>query len=475
MNMKKNGEKANDSEEEDISEGETPKKKKNSYKSRYNMSLWQAKELKRQLDIPESISDIMQWSKEEKISCINERLMNMTKYNTHQKIYNKLLIFICGNLDEAYSMSNDVSDADVDADILYEFTKNINILNIKEALLNKFKPEQIARFGNNHIIYPSLNKTNFENLILKRVEKIKSRIKNKFDINLSFSNQVYQAIYENGVYPTQGTRPLFSTINNIIENSLPYFIFTAKLWNLNNLNINIDKNESLLFSNTDKGKIERKVILSLDEIKNNTTVDEIALVSAHETGHAVAYVLLFKTVPKQIVGNAIISHTKGFVIPHQHSDSLCFIENTVKIYLAGTIAEELIFGKKHKTSGCQSDILKATAEIAKMVRFYNMTKRIGMVYPESAEGAGVKVNDMKKTGKEIEKRLKKIKKKTRSLLKSNMKFYKAILKLVLEKKRILPEDFYEVARDFIPGLKIRENDYTITEKFNGILENFLNG
>ena len=66
-------------------------------------------------------------------------------------------------------MSSDTEDADIDADVLHSFSKSINITTIKASLKRRFKPEQIARFGNIHIIYPSLSKKAYRTIIKNRI------------------------------------------------------------------------------------------------------------------------------------------------------------------------------------------------------------------------------------------------------------------------------------------------------------------
>jgi len=91
----------------------------------------------------------MKWTREKKIDILKAALSNVHTFEGDS--YSKMLIFISGNIDEAYEMSGDVSNSDIDADVFHEFSKKINIINIKNALTKRFKPEQIARFGNNHI------------------------------------------------------------------------------------------------------------------------------------------------------------------------------------------------------------------------------------------------------------------------------------------------------------------------------------
>ena len=76
----------------------------------------------------------------------------------------KCLIFILGNLDAAYSFGNNINP-DADADVFHELSKSITISKIKRVLQRLFKNEQIARLGNNHIIYPAFSKKSTSSLL----------------------------------------------------------------------------------------------------------------------------------------------------------------------------------------------------------------------------------------------------------------------------------------------------------------------
>ena len=86
-----------------------------------------------------------------------------------------------------------------------------------KALGARFKPEQIARFGNMQVIYPSLNKTTYETIIKRKIVSIQENIKDQFGITLDIDQSIGDLIYNNGVFPTQGTRPVFSTISEIVS------------------------------------------------------------------------------------------------------------------------------------------------------------------------------------------------------------------------------------------------------------------
>jgi cell division protease FtsH len=191
---------------------------------KYKNSYWTSQRLKKLLNYSGSIEDVMQWDQKTKIEHVQAALNNDSTFEGVS--YSKMLIIIAGNIDEAYNMS-DVSDADTDADIFHEFSKKINVVTIKHALAKRFKPEQVARFGNNHIIYPSLNKTSYKEIIKRTVFDTINRVKSINSIEIEPTESVFSTIYNNGVFPAQGVRPVHSTISSIFDNYIPIFLFRA--------------------------------------------------------------------------------------------------------------------------------------------------------------------------------------------------------------------------------------------------------
>jgi ATP-dependent metalloprotease len=51
----------------------------------------------------------------------------------------------------------------------------------------------------------------------------------------------------------------------------------------------------------------------------------------------------------------------------------------IDVALGGRAAEEMIFGHDDVTSGCSSDLLRATDVAAKMIRNYGFSEKIGLV------------------------------------------------------------------------------------------------
>src|SRR5574343_824203 len=139
------------------------------------------------------------------------------------KNFNKSLIFILGNIDEAYTMSGNFS-ADIDADQFHELSLKITVPKVKKALRDRFRDEQIARLGNIHIIYPALNKKSYQRIIKMALEKTATKLSELLFIEFEFDSSLEKQIYKDGVFPTQGVRPIFTTIQQIFKSKLSLFL-----------------------------------------------------------------------------------------------------------------------------------------------------------------------------------------------------------------------------------------------------------
>ena len=107
------------------------------------------------------------------------------------------LIFIVGNLDEAFKMAHNF-DIDISANEFHEQSLKITLPEIKKALKNRFRSEQIGRLGNNHIIYPALDEKSYCRLIELELQKVKKEVGSQFGIHLEFDESVSQLLYREG-------------------------------------------------------------------------------------------------------------------------------------------------------------------------------------------------------------------------------------------------------------------------------------
>lgn len=285
----------------------------------------------------------------------------------------KALIFVMGNLDEVYTMSRDFNP-DMSADEFHRQSTEITITEVKKALLNRFRSEQIARLGNNHIIYPAFDEKSFYGIIRLELDKVKKKVDETYNIRMEFDEKIERLIYEEGVYPTQGTRPLFTTVHQIINTRL------GKI--LNEIYLNGYTANKLLFSINEKASIKENVALKITFMKDSKTIhhiidqqplvlgklrqekqnDEQAIIAVHESGHAILSSVLMKTIPDVIFSVTADSTSNGFVLsrPEWNYISKKEIINRLAVLLGGLVAERIIFGEENVTIGSSSDLNKAT-------------------------------------------------------------------------------------------------------------------
>ena len=448
----------------------TTTKGKNSNTTRkYKTWTFQAKRLKKLLKIEESIEEIMTWDEDTKIKKIQKGLKSKTAFEGN--VYSKLLVVVSGNLDEAFKMSNDVGDVDTDADVFYEFSRKVNILNIKKSLSKRFKPEQIARFGNIHIIYPSLNKESYYKIIERKIAFICSEIYSKHKISIKVDKTVCEVIYNNGVFPTQGVRPVLSTISSMFENSLPTFIYNALFDDVNKFSIKYAEGE--FYSIINGKKTAYKVSRVIENIKNKKDVNEEALIAVHEAGHAIAYALLFKFSPIQIVCKTADDESQGFIGCHDFVLTKQKYAERIMVSLAGKSAEKLVFGENNVSSGSFSDIRYATQLASTSIKKLGLGKIKAFITTESSDAVGNYCHSTPEIENVVEKMLEDLTTKTEVLISNNKLFLKKTIAALFEQKELKPSKFVEIAKEFVPDIKELHFKEKMVDNFEEKMFNFL--
>lgn len=285
---------------------------------------------------------------------------SITKYLT------KSLIFILGNLDEAYNMSGNLN-ADIDADVFHEMSKEITIPQIKRALKTRFRNEQIARLGNIHIIYPALSKNNYKNIIELELNKFKINVMNQLGIEIEFHESVNHLIYKEGVYPTQGVRPIFTSLYQLVKSKIGeiYSEVISNRLEIDKIKLEILNNNLIVDYYFNKSSVHKKhlnLTLILTDLRKNKRDDMQAICAVHEAGHAILNVVLMQTLPEMIFSVTADSESTGFVYARYDWDYIAKSEfiPRVAVMLGGIVAEELVFGEENITLGSASDIDTAT-------------------------------------------------------------------------------------------------------------------
>ena len=426
------------------------KKKQREQKRKYKQSYREAIFLKRKLRLNEEIEEIMGWDQDKTSSAVYEAMKNQSTFEGDS--YSKLLIFVSGNLDEAYRMSSSTMDSDIDADILHEFSKKITSVKIKDVLRKRFKPEQISRLGNTHIIYPSLSKQNYKDIIKNQINVlIEDTLKNNIYVDVEQS--VNDWIYRNGVFPAQGVRPVSSTISSMLGNSIPGFVLTALKRKENSISIKCEGDS--LICQIGSSRVSKRIESPIDDIKKDKEENNKIITSVHEAGHAVAYASLFHIAPTQIIASTSSSDTDGYVGCHDINFSREYIRNLICIMLAGQVAEEQVFGEDQKTSGCSHDLSKATEMASKYVRCYGMDGYAGVhKSPYNAESliqnSILNIDDIDKN---LEQMIKDEKVRASQILSDLRPLFISLSETLMRRGEVTPEDYVDMADK--SGLKIK--------------------
>ena len=321
---------------------------------------------------------------------IYERLVEVKNSITRPKTINcqNALIFVVGNLDEAFDVAGD-QNPDMDADMFYDITSRVTISDIKKALKQRFRPEQIARLGNNLIKYPTLTKESFQKIIKNEVARMLIEYKKVTGIEVTLAPNMYDLIYEEGVFPTQGVRPIFTTIGSILTPYLSKILMVgegkAKEAEISvaSDNFHIAKTQILIHL-ADK-EFSYDHTLQLGAIRDPKSRKKRYCCSVHEAGHAVAYAALTGKAPDLIV--AVSTDHGGFCTTYDKEtqgeiDSRFDVDLNVKVDLAGYLAEHLFFDPKLCLMGAGSDLEEAWNTLSDAVqqkdamslRFQDLTK-----------------------------------------------------------------------------------------------------
>lgn len=326
----------------------------------------------------ELTEEIMSLNEHETIRLINKIILNASTPKVVD--CSKSLVFVLGNLDEAYTMSSDFNP-DMNADEFHEKSLKITLPKIKEALKLRFRNEQIARLGNIHIIYPAFSSQSYKQIIQLELNKINKKVYAEFQTNLLFDESVLSLIYAEGVYPTQGTRPIYTTIHQIIKSQISK-IFSAIY--LNELNVDLiklsSKNNKLMvsyfFMKKNVYQLDIPLNLSLENLRKNKKDDAQAITAVHEAGHVVLSIILMNTIPEIVFSTTVEVNSGGFVYSKFKKNFIAKKEilKLTAVYLGGMAAEKFVFGDENVTTGAENDIEQATDFVLSMLKSNGMGK-----------------------------------------------------------------------------------------------------
>jgi len=431
-----------DAERQDDEDDEEPAARRPKKSYRFQLSVWEARHIKGILKLREPLEEIMRWS-----SSHVQHLFRQFRQRQHawETDYSRLLVFVCGNLDEMYQeTAQRVEDCDTDADIFHRLTRQLSIIDVKKALSERFKPEQIARLGNAHVIYPSLSRNTYERLISKLCVDYVRDISRQTQVQFVIGEDVQAALYANSVFPAQGTRPLFSAVHAILSTTL----VNATVWALESaldlskpcrISLAIDRQHLVASGIGPHGPIREQftAAFDLDRLKNRANVDFRALLAVHEAGHGLAYSLLFGRAPQEVKIN-IASFEGGYnsfaglkATTRQNAlDMIC-------VTLAGRAAEQWVFGEMATTTGAEGDYRQATASAARHIRYHGFGQRISRT-DISHEMENLINTDIAPSNEAIEALLQVQNQRACALLRAHRRAFEAVVDALLQHGNITP-------------------------------------
>ena len=388
-------------------------------------------------------------------------------------VFNKSVVFIMMNLDEAYEMSFNVNP-DMLPDQFHKITKKLTIVDIKKALRKRFRNEQIGRMGNIFMIYPSFSEDAFRKIIDLLLNKYKSAVKSRWNLDIEFDDTIKDLVYKDSVFPTHGTRPIISSVHEIIKTKLPVVIdnMTEKgVENVERMFYSYDgENVNITSYNGDTVVCETAIPqpLRIENHRTSTDKDQQALIAMHESGHFVIYVKLHGRFPEKVCATTIDKETGGFMLRDDDEvdriSSKKDLLNNIKVSLGGYVAEKMAFGDDHMTCGASKDLDTATKIASAMIRNYGLGSSIGVttyMISEQTNPGGLLINEdsRMRVNAEIDMLIRKSSQAVenvfndpdwRKMLKETAKY--------LSEHTVLPKDKMEELYSLIPESKRTESD-----------------
>jgi cell division protease FtsH len=292
----------------------------------------------------------------------------------------RALIFIVGNVDAAYDIHNNFN-TDISADEFRKISEKVTIVEIKDSLAKSFRSEHIARLGNTHIIFPSLSKRSYQEIIQLYLDEYSIQIKKLYNINLVFEKTIKEILYKENVYPTLGVRPVISGINDMIKSS-----FASSLLYKDTNKIEADtieysyKNKEIevfyYLNGSLVGGTSHPVTLRLEKLRENKKDDRQALTAVHESGHMIVRILLTNKLPIAVFSVTTDDESDGFTELEVNDEELInveYIEKYVKLLLGGRCAEIAIFGGGDTLApGASNDLERANEILLKKHREWGL-------------------------------------------------------------------------------------------------------
>ncbi|HWU44772.1 MAG TPA: hypothetical protein VN132_15075, partial [Bdellovibrio sp.] len=374
--------------------------------------------------------------------------------------YRKSLIFVSGNIDEAFQNVNQMDPDLMTADEFHENSKTVTVNSIKNALLQRFRAEQIARLGNIHIVYPTFSEKAFRKLITNELARLSKQFYNDFGLRVSFSDRVTSLIYSEGVVPAQGARPVLSSVTDLITSKLPQWTVQALTSAQAVTKIVVDVLDESTMTTTGFSQ-ENSIVFSAEEKIELKATEKLKMIPSehqtriayHEAGHAIVGTFLLLQLPLGIYSRSGDASKGGFVRFEQKPlPTKKEMLQQLAMGFAGLASEELIYGKEGVSSGSSGDIRAMTDLAGKMIQDWGMGNHLGqssMIQGFSSsysQGSAATVSE--RDAKLQERLLKAAYKNARKLLEQQRPLLDALAKYLTEHPSIRPDKYFDLIKEY---------------------------
>jgi hypothetical protein len=286
------------------------------------------------------------------------------------------LIFQCCNLPSLYEGID--SDNRISADTLRVRSESITLDDIKKALKHFFESKHISRFGNNMIAYPSFSSQDYRSIIEQRLNQFTNTLASSTcGFRLNIHPSLYSLVYENGVYPTQGTRPVYSTMA-MIEGVTSQIVFDFIKEGQVSGTVKYDNDKKLIVITSDSGYISsRAYIGEHDKSKQKINHDILAKNSVSMAAKVFAYLVLFGVTPRQVVAG--YGNGSNIFLEYNSSESRAILLKNMILSETIKAAQDVFFGDRAAITNASTTMLAAS-----YVRFEGLGKRsavMNLMYP----------------------------------------------------------------------------------------------
>jgi hypothetical protein len=303
-----------------------------------------------------------------------------------------------------------------------------------------------------------LNKLTYQRLIARNINQHVTDFSKLSGYNYQIDESVNEQIYINSVYPTQGTRPVFSSVHMIFSQLL----MDITVYCIEN---DIDKNQNIKikmhdFSNVSvdigDNTLTFPILLELNQKRKRGNANLKTMVAVHEAGHALVASLLPNADPVHKISIISRGSAGGYTLKlptdeRRLTNKNVFLDD-IAMTFGGYAAEELIVGVT--STGPSSDLEQATAMARAMVTRYGMSEAVGPISIESdrnailygrSQGDRMYSEEMNKLiDAEVKRILEECREKARTLVRENRALLDKITNVLIEKENLEREEYESI-------------------------------